>query len=158
MEKTLEEDIADMKAKYEEATQSLDLATKKGLEVGDVKRLVDEAIKDNIKNLSRQCVGIKKLCRGFNLVDELALVVSQLEAEQKKIRNLQARASAGKVIAALVAMIDGVEADTLCITDGVDALKLSKSKRPADNEHNSSNDQARGKRVSTRVKAPKALY
>jgi hypothetical protein len=105
-EMTSEEVIADIKAKYEDATLRLNMSTKKITEVGDLKSLVDEAIKDNLKNLELQCEGIKKLCKGFNLVNELSLVLNQLEAELRKIRNLQARDTAVKVIDAIRALID----------------------------------------------------
>ena len=106
-EKTVEEEIADIKAQYEAATKALGLSSKKITEVADLKRLVDLAIQDNLRNLSNQCAGIKKLCKGFNLAAELELVLGQLEAEKKKIQNLKARESAEAVIVAVRAMIDG---------------------------------------------------
>ena len=56
--------------------------------------------------LDNGCKGLKLLCTGFSLVDELYLTYHQLKAEAKLIINISARSAAQKITDDVQLMID----------------------------------------------------
>lgn len=72
----------------------------------DKKALVNKEIYCLIADLTNGCKGLRALCAGFNLVDELSMTYSQLEAEAKLITNISARKAAKEVADCVKSMID----------------------------------------------------
>lgn len=61
---------------------------------------------EDVKKLRDCCKGIKSLCRNFNMVNELNLVVSQLAAENKMIGNSAVRKKANETLATIQRIAD----------------------------------------------------
>lgn len=59
-----------------------------------------------VAEMERGCRLIKRMCSSFNLVDELALTLGQLEAEARNIRNVEARRQADQSISTIRNLIN----------------------------------------------------
>ncbi len=106
--KTLETVLADVKAKYDTATQAQQQASQKINSVTSAKQAVDRAISSMNTELVKCCRELKKLCSGFNLVDELHIVLQQLEAEARALNSTDARRTADTFIRSIRQLCDNL--------------------------------------------------
>ncbi|CAF1362766.1 unnamed protein product [Didymodactylos carnosus] len=117
-QQTVEKVLEDIKAKYDMATQGkIDLsrktdATEKLTTLNDNKQMLKEALKAKNEEIQRECVKIKKICGGFNLVDELYATINLLHMEAKNIKDVNARQQAEEFIQNLTEFCDSLEDDT----------------------------------------------
>ncbi|CAF1532579.1 unnamed protein product, partial [Rotaria sordida] len=74
--------------------------------------VVDEALNAKNEEIKRECIKIKKICGGFNLVDELYATINLLQLEAKNIKDVNARQQAEEFIQNLTEFCDSLEDDT----------------------------------------------
>lgn len=97
-ETTVEKVLDKLKLKYEAATQSVAAQGGYLTKSQQAKRLIDAAITANVDQLRQCCSGIKKICQRFNIVAEMNVMLNQMVAEKRRIRNLKAANEADTVI------------------------------------------------------------
>ena len=97
-----------MKAKYDLAVQGKQHATTKLTGIAKAKDDIRRAMDSVRSKLDSDCRALKQICHGFNLVDELAMTIRQMETEAKMLRSFDAKAKADEMIRALTALIDGL--------------------------------------------------
>ncbi|EGG19047.1 hypothetical protein DFA_02290 [Cavenderia fasciculata] len=98
---TLEEEIAGMKVKYQQATQGVASAQTQITSISSIKSLVEVAIKSMINVITKSCQELKKICRGFNIVDELYITLQQMKVESRLLTSHEAREAADTMINAI---------------------------------------------------------
>eukprot|EP01118_Nematostelium_gracile_P012736 TRINITY_DN4697_c0_g1_i1.p1 TRINITY_DN4697_c0_g1~~TRINITY_DN4697_c0_g1_i1.p1 ORF type:complete len:627 (-),score=136.10 TRINITY_DN4697_c0_g1_i1:30-1706(-) len=101
IEQTLEEVLEDVKAKYDEAQEGSNQTSKKINTIKSTKDMIDRSIIQLEKDISIECQKLKKICSGFNLVEELANLVEQLKLDSKTLTSLDARSSSERFIRAI---------------------------------------------------------
>eukprot|EP01032_Pedospumella_encystans_P007913 gene7913-9432_t len=95
---TVDEIVKELQDKYNDATK---LAGEEEVKVKtslDMKNLISRAMNEIVDEMRTVCESIKQLCRGFNMVHELNLLIKQLEAEQRLLTNLEAHNRADLLI------------------------------------------------------------
>jgi hypothetical protein len=100
--------LEDIRLKYEAAMAGKDRASQEINTVQGAKNLIKAAIDQVAKDLERDCRALKSLCKGFNLVDELAFTIGNLRQEAALLQSLEARNQADAMIRSLEALIDGL--------------------------------------------------
>ncbi|KYQ93280.1 hypothetical protein DLAC_05939 [Tieghemostelium lacteum] len=103
---TIEEELEDLKNKYLSSEKDSDEAKKNISSVQDAKLIIDSALKRMTEDIKNSCVELKKLCSGFNLVDELSITLEQLEMEAWKHTSLDARKTANDIIRSITEMVN----------------------------------------------------
>ncbi|CAF3974897.1 unnamed protein product [Rotaria sordida] len=111
-QQTVEKVLEDIKAKYDIATQGTTDATQKLTNLNDNKQMLKEALNAKNEEIKRECIKIKKICGGFNLVDELYATINLLQLEAKNIKDVNARQQAEEFIQNLTEFCDSLEDDT----------------------------------------------
>jgi len=103
---TIEDVLQDIKAKYDLAMQGKNDAEAKVTNVADASALVENAIEAQRQKLFDYCQAIKKLCSGFNLVDELDILIQELETDAKQLTSFNAKKTANDYINSLKALCE----------------------------------------------------
>lgn len=94
-----------MKAKYEAATRSITLQGGNLTKSQQAKQLIDAAIAANVSQLRQCCVGIKRICRQFNVVAEMNVTLNQMIAEKRRIHDVKSANQAEAVIQSVTRII-----------------------------------------------------
>jgi len=110
VDQSLEEVLYDMKAKYDAANQGQASQAQKITNVQTAKDAVEKAIQSMTVTLQKKCTDLKAICSGFNLVDELHVMISQLETESRALVSLEARKSADAFIRSIKQVCDSLSA------------------------------------------------
>eukprot|EP01133_Synstelium_polycarpum_P015450 gene15450-18330_t len=95
---TLDEEITEMKEKYQQSIEgesSAKLAIK-GYE--QTLKMAQSAIQSMTVKVAVACTDLKKICRGYNLVNEIGLTMEQMEMEAKLLTSYEARKTAEDMI------------------------------------------------------------
>jgi len=95
---TMEEILQDIKDKYDNAVRGQSNVKAKITSVADALKLVDQEIDRQKNELLQYCHEIKKICSGFNLVDELHILIEQLVLDSKSLTSLAAITTANNYI------------------------------------------------------------
>jgi len=103
---TLEEVLEDIKAKFDAAQQGKQQQTTKISSVKDAKKTIENAIATMKKSVLAECAKLKKTCSGFNLVDELHEMLTQLKTEARLLQSNDARDTAEKFIRSIQTICD----------------------------------------------------
>ncbi|CAF3874103.1 unnamed protein product [Rotaria sp. Silwood1] len=74
--------------------------------------MLKEALKAKNEEIKRECIKIKKICGGFNLVDELYATINLLQLEARNIKDVSARQQAEDFIQNLTEFCDSLRDDT----------------------------------------------
>ncbi|EGC37346.1 hypothetical protein DICPUDRAFT_150025 [Dictyostelium purpureum] len=98
VEKTVEEELKDLKEKFMKSSQLSTEFSGKINSLSDAKNLTNVTLKKMTTEIVSSCKELKKLCSGFNLVDELQITLSQMEMEAKNSTSFDARKSADEMI------------------------------------------------------------
>ncbi|EGC33226.1 hypothetical protein DICPUDRAFT_154762 [Dictyostelium purpureum] len=98
VEKTVEEELKDLKDKFMKSSQLSTQYSGQISTLSDAKKLADETLKKMTTEIVYSCKELKKLCSGFNLVDELQITLTQMEMEAKNSTSFDARKSADEMI------------------------------------------------------------
>lgn len=69
---------------------------------------MEKAIDQMAKEVLDSCKNLKKICSGFNLVDELYIVLQQLEMEARSLQSTEARQSAENFIRSIRQLCDSM--------------------------------------------------
>jgi hypothetical protein len=109
-EKTLEEVIQDIKAKYDHAVQAYGQAASQQGGLAAARQAVEAGISTLVQNVQDACHNIKRHCSNFNLAAELAVTIRQLEAERDLLDNLKAIETAERFIDTIKSMVDALSA------------------------------------------------
>eukprot|EP01133_Synstelium_polycarpum_P021003 gene21003-25219_t len=112
---TLETEMADMKAKYQQATNGVASTQTQINSVASAKKLADDAIKHMTSEVVQSCKDLKKICKGFNIIDELHITLQQMEMESKMLKSHEARAAADKMIDTIKLISDSLSKDSQLI-------------------------------------------
>ncbi len=98
---TLEEVLDDIKKKYDQAQQGTNQASQKIKSIHSTKDMIARSIAQLESDIGAECQKLKKICSGFNLVDELSDLIDQLKMESKSLVSLEAKDSSNKFIRAI---------------------------------------------------------
>ena len=109
-QKTLEEVIQDIKAKYDLAVSTYSQAASQQGGLASARQAVEAGIAALVDNVQQACRNIKRHCSNFNLAAELAVTIRQLEAERDLLDNLKAIETAEKFIATVKGIVDALSA------------------------------------------------
>ena len=93
--------MQDVKSKYDAAIGTTKAAQLDFSTAASAKTSVDAAIKLEIQKLHNSCKEIMSRCSGFNLVNELYVMIAQMEKEAGFLTNFTARAEADKNISTI---------------------------------------------------------
>ncbi|KYQ93282.1 hypothetical protein DLAC_05944 [Tieghemostelium lacteum] len=105
-ETTIMEELEDLKNKYLSSVKDSDEAEKNISSVKDAKLIIDGALNRMAEDTIDSCIQLKKLCSGFNLVNELNITLKQLEMEALKHTSLDARNTADNIIRSITEMVN----------------------------------------------------
>jgi predicted GTPase len=105
-EKTVEDVLEDIKAKYELSMKNKNEAEKQCTDAASALALIEAAVQKEREDVEAKCKELKKICSGFNLVDELYIHIQQLIAEAKNLTSLEARKKAEEYIESLEIFVD----------------------------------------------------
>ena len=108
VEKTIDEILHDVKAKYDTAMSDVARSQAMIANVGSALIDVEKAIDAEITRLDQSCREIVRHCSGFNLAKELSMTLSQLELEKSMMTNLSAITTAQKFINTIERIVDGL--------------------------------------------------
>ncbi|KYQ93281.1 hypothetical protein DLAC_05942 [Tieghemostelium lacteum] len=100
------EELEDLKNKYLSSVKDSDEAEKNISSVKVAKLIIDCSLKRMVEDTIDSCVELKKLCSGFNLVNELNITLKQLEMEALKHTSLDARKTADNIIRSITEMVN----------------------------------------------------
>jgi hypothetical protein len=64
-------------------------------------KLIDDEVNRQKQELINKCNKLKSICSGFNLVDELAILIDQMENEAKQLKSIEARKATDDYIKSL---------------------------------------------------------
>eukprot|EP01116_Phalansterium_solitarium_P020017 TRINITY_DN5781_c0_g1_i1.p2 TRINITY_DN5781_c0_g1~~TRINITY_DN5781_c0_g1_i1.p2 ORF type:complete len:584 (-),score=179.49 TRINITY_DN5781_c0_g1_i1:1805-3556(-) len=103
---TLEDTIVEIKAKFDAAQSGQQETEQKASTVRDAKDAIEKAIRDTVQSLHNECERLKKICSGFNLVDELHPMLTQLRMEARMLRSAEARTTADAFVRSLEQICD----------------------------------------------------
>jgi len=110
---TLDEVLHDVKAKYDQATKGATSQNNKINSVASAQKAVQDAIKQCTNSIKKQCYDLKKICRGFNLTDELYTLIEQLKFESRTLHSVAARKSAEEFIRSLETICEELKSQNL---------------------------------------------
>lgn len=89
-------------------------------------QLTEAFLENMIKNIQKEvqeyCQEIRQHCSGFNFVDELILMISQMENENRNITTVKTRATADAVVAAFKMLCDKLHPDAVSSASDVNDM------------------------------------
>lgn len=106
---TVEEVLQDIKSKYLSAVDGAQAAIGQIKTLEDAKRMMKDAIGNVAKEVERACEGITRVCKHFNLAEELNTTVKLLEIQKRQLNSIDAKRNAEEFINAIKEIIDGLE-------------------------------------------------
>ena len=95
---TLDEELQDIKAKYLAAISDADTNKTKMTDNELIKKGLEDAIDKLKADIINETANLKKICKGYNLVDELTGLIYQLEQGAKLLTSVEARKTADNFI------------------------------------------------------------
>ncbi|KAF2073583.1 hypothetical protein CYY_005100 [Polysphondylium violaceum] len=108
---TVEEELKDLKDKYMKSINDAHIANNHINSLSDAKKITDAALNKMTQEIVDSCKKLKKLCSGFNLVDELNITLNQMEMEAKKHTSMDARKSADQMIRVIREIVDKLNSE-----------------------------------------------
>lgn len=127
----VDEEIQDIKNKFLAAQG----AEKAALEQLDSMTLASKAAESDILNLQKsiinECVELKKICKNYNLVDELQVFIAQLKQNARMLTSTEARTTADNFIAQMEELTNKfaeLDKDKLASEFGVKPIPAEKEK------------------------------
>ncbi|UJR16644.1 hypothetical protein I4U23_003544 [Adineta vaga] len=109
--KKVEDIIADIKSRYEAASDDSANYQKKIKSTADAKRLLENALKQKNEEIIAKCNELRRICSGFNLATELHALIAQLEIESAMLRNIETKQQAETFIRSLKQLCTEIERD-----------------------------------------------
>jgi hypothetical protein len=103
---TLDEEIQDLKDKYLAATKDLTDAEQKMSDQEMISKSLDAEIEKILDEIVNDCVELKKLCTGYNLVHELHDLILKLEKNSQMLTSIEALETAEVFIQSLKDLCD----------------------------------------------------
>lgn len=103
---SVDEELADIKNKYLEAQGKQTSALNRIEEIKILRSAIDAKIANIESGMVTTCTNLKALCRDFNLVDELNILIYQLQQQSKSLTSVQARQTSDKFIDNIKVMAD----------------------------------------------------
>lgn len=103
---TLDEELQDIKAKYLAAVSDADTNKTKMTDNELIKKGLEDAIDKLKADIVNESINLKKICKGYNLVDELTGLIYQLEQGAKLLTSVEARKTADNFIKCIKDLCD----------------------------------------------------
>jgi hypothetical protein len=100
-DQTMERILHDIKAKYDMALSGKQGATKQVDTFQSARQQIQQEIDNEKQMLLQYCHQLHAICSGFNLVDELSILVMQLEHDARLLQSVDARKAAETYINSL---------------------------------------------------------
>ena len=98
---TLKDVLADIKSRYDAASNDSTNFQKKITSVADARILLERALQQKKTEIIAKCNELRRICSGFNLASELKALIHQLEIESSMLRNIDAKQQAEDFIRSL---------------------------------------------------------
>jgi len=103
--KTLETVLSDIKAKYDQAVSGKSSAASMMATLGSSRANVEQSLRALGQRLLKECEDIRKICSGFNILDELYVQLDVMRLEASRTHDLRVRDQLQSLI---------VQVETLC--------------------------------------------
>jgi len=127
---TLHDVLADIKAKYDQASANKNEFQDKITSVGDAKKMLENALKQKSDDIKQLCIKLHQICSGFNLVQELSIFINQLEVEAKMLKNIDAKQQADAFIRGLKELCNTIADDQKNTKPHLPQMKIIDTERP----------------------------
>ena len=89
--KTLETVLADIKAKHDKAVTGKAAAASMLTTLASSRANVEQSLRALGQRLLKECEGIRKICSGFNILDELYVQLGVMRLEASRTHDLRVR-------------------------------------------------------------------
>ncbi|KAM9989967.1 hypothetical protein ACTFIY_006005 [Dictyostelium cf. discoideum] len=149
--KTVEQELADMKDKFLKSSQLSSEFSGKILNLDSAKKLANATLNKMTDDIVKSCKELKKICSGFNLVDELQITLNQMEMEAKNSTSFDARKSAEEMIRTIREICDKLNQEESLKTKKKN-ITIDESKIKNDNSKKNLVDSAQQKQDSNQTK------
>ncbi len=103
--------LHDIKAKFDIATKNKSDFEQKLNSAQGARKLMEQVLKQKILAVQTQCRELRKVCGGFNLAQELHVLVEQLRIEVQMLTSLEAKSQADMVIRELNTFCQNLEGE-----------------------------------------------
>jgi ElaB/YqjD/DUF883 family membrane-anchored ribosome-binding protein len=127
---TLQDVLADIKAKYDQAATNKNEYQDKITSVEDAKKLLENALKQKSDDIEELCITLHKICSGFNLVQELSILIDQLQKEANMLKNIDAKQQADEFIRSLKELCHTIAEDQKNAKPHLPQMKIINTERP----------------------------
>lgn len=104
----VEEEIEKMKQEYIKAKNIKETAVKEIDQLSLSRQSIESKVDSLKKDVREECCNLKKICKNYNLVDELYLLIEMLKKESKNLTSLEARKNAESFILAVEEIVKTV--------------------------------------------------
>ncbi|KAM9983076.1 hypothetical protein ACTFIZ_005683 [Dictyostelium cf. discoideum] len=148
--KTVEE-LKDLKEKFLKSSQLSSEFSGKILNLDSAKKLANATLNKMTDDIVKSCKELKKICSGFNLVDELQITLNQMEMEAKNSTSFDARKSADEMIRTIREICDKLNQEEALKTKKKN-ITIDESKIKNDNAKKHFVDSAEKKQDSNQTK------
>lgn len=103
---TLDEEIADLKAKYETALANGEQVGQELTEKEAILYGIQQKIKEITDNVTNEALALKKICRNYDLIGDLNDLIMRLKQEAKLLKTVEARQTSDTFISSLTHLCD----------------------------------------------------
>ncbi len=103
---TVDEEIQDIKQKYIENAKLHDDVVKQMDQQLLLKHSIEHKIKTIQDNINTNCIELKKICKGFNLIDELNYLIHHLKQESHKLVSIETKQTAESFITNITQLVN----------------------------------------------------
>lgn len=129
-QETLQDVLADIKAKYDLAATNQNEYQDKITSVADAKKLLENALQQKSDEIKQLCIKLHGICSGFNLAQELSILIKQLEMEASMLKNIDAKQQADAFIRSLKELCDKIAEDQKNAKSHLPQMKIINTERP----------------------------
>ncbi|CAF4813992.1 unnamed protein product [Rotaria sp. Silwood1] len=130
----LQDVIAEIKAKYDQAAQNKSDYQKKITSTADAKKMLENALLQKNEEIKQLCIQLRQLCSGFNIAHELHAFIDQLEVEAAILKNIEAKQQANAFIRSLKEFCDMIEKDQDVSQNQSTKMNIMDTERPVQSQ------------------------
>ena len=121
----LQQELTDLQQKYQDKNNQLQIDQDKSNKMLHIQHNIDDAIDQMEKNTINNCKVLKKICSGFNFVNELHIMIEQLEQYGETLTTVGARQTSNRIIVSLKDLCDRLSSNKEL--DGNDKIDVNKT-------------------------------
>lgn len=130
----LQQELTDLQQKYQDKNNQLQIDQDKSNKMLHIQKNIDNAIDQMEKNTINNCKVLKKICSGFNFVNELHIMIEQLEQYGETLTTVGARQTSNRIIISLRDLCDRLSSNKELDEDEDEDEKIDVNKTMKDLE------------------------